>query len=62
MKATNGDTSLGGEDFDHAIVKWLVDEFKKSQGKDLIFTRKVGMPKEVFLLPKTKQKYSFGSW
>lgn len=35
VKATNGDTSLGGEDFDHAIVKFLVDEFKKSQGIDL---------------------------
>lgn len=36
MKATNGDTSLGGEDFDHAIVKFLVDEFKKSQGAKLM--------------------------
>lgn len=35
VKATNGDTPLGGEDFDHAIVKYLVDEFKKSQGIDL---------------------------
>merc|ERR1711881_340600 len=35
VKATNGDTSLGGEDFDHAITKYLADEFKKSQGIDL---------------------------
>eukprot|EP00933_Yihiella_yeosuensis_P014633 TRINITY_DN1303_c0_g1_i4.p1 TRINITY_DN1303_c0_g1~~TRINITY_DN1303_c0_g1_i4.p1 ORF type:complete len:688 (+),score=227.30 TRINITY_DN1303_c0_g1_i4:77-2065(+) len=35
VKATNGDTSLGGEDFDHAIVNYLTDEFKKSQGIDL---------------------------
>jgi len=35
VKATNGDTSLGGEDFDHAIMQFLVDEFKKSQGIDL---------------------------
>jgi len=35
VKATNGDTSLGGEDFDHAITNHLVDEFKKSQGIDL---------------------------
>eukprot|EP00933_Yihiella_yeosuensis_P039856 TRINITY_DN3402_c0_g1_i1.p1 TRINITY_DN3402_c0_g1~~TRINITY_DN3402_c0_g1_i1.p1 ORF type:complete len:700 (+),score=224.06 TRINITY_DN3402_c0_g1_i1:100-2100(+) len=35
VKATNGDTSLGGEDFDHAITQYLVDEFKKSQGMDL---------------------------
>lgn len=35
VKATNGDTSLGGEDFDNAILKYLVSEFKKSQGIDL---------------------------
>eukprot|EP00928_Gymnodinium_smaydae_P000080 TRINITY_DN10035_c0_g1_i1.p1 TRINITY_DN10035_c0_g1~~TRINITY_DN10035_c0_g1_i1.p1 ORF type:complete len:654 (-),score=169.11 TRINITY_DN10035_c0_g1_i1:271-2232(-) len=35
VKATNGDTSLGGEDFDHVILQYLVDEFKKSQGIDL---------------------------
>ncbi len=35
VKATNGDTYLGGEDFDMRIVEWLVDEFKKDQGLDL---------------------------
>merc|ERR1719386_461023 len=35
VKATNGDTSLGGEDLDHVILTFLVDEFKKSQGIDL---------------------------
>merc|ERR1712178_340735 len=35
VKATNGDTSLGGEDLDHVITQFLVDEFKKSQGIDL---------------------------
>jgi len=35
VKATNGDTSLGGEDMDHVILTHLVDEFKKSQGIDL---------------------------
>jgi len=35
VKATNGDTSLGGEDMDHVILQWLVSEFKKSQGIDL---------------------------
>merc|ERR1712166_1054362 len=35
VKSTNGDTSLGGEDVDHIITIWLVDEFKKSQGIDL---------------------------
>lgn len=33
--ATNGDTHLGGDDFDEAIMKWLVAEFKKEQGIDL---------------------------
>eukprot|EP00930_Biecheleria_cincta_P074385 TRINITY_DN615_c0_g1_i2.p1 TRINITY_DN615_c0_g1~~TRINITY_DN615_c0_g1_i2.p1 ORF type:complete len:661 (-),score=204.94 TRINITY_DN615_c0_g1_i2:433-2415(-) len=35
VKATNGDTSLGGEDFDHTLLQFLVGEFKKSQGIDL---------------------------
>ncbi len=35
VKSTNGDTYLGGEDFDHAIVEYLVAEFKKDQGIDL---------------------------
>ncbi|MBM3568143.1 MAG: molecular chaperone DnaK, partial [Alphaproteobacteria bacterium] len=33
--ATNGDTFLGGEDFDMRVVDWLADEFKKDQGIDL---------------------------
>jgi molecular chaperone DnaK len=35
VKATNGDTHLGGDDFDQRIIEWLVDEFKKDQGIDL---------------------------
>merc|ERR1711953_1657461 len=35
VKATNGDTSLGGEDLDHVILQHLCGEFKKSQGIDL---------------------------
>jgi len=35
VKATNGDTFLGGEDFDQAILNYLVDEFKKENGIDL---------------------------
>ncbi len=35
VKATNGDTFLGGEDFDLRIVNWLADEFKREQGIDL---------------------------
>jgi molecular chaperone DnaK len=35
VKSTNGDTFLGGDDFDSAIIEWIVSEFKKDQGKDL---------------------------
>jgi molecular chaperone DnaK len=35
VKSTNGDTHLGGEDFDQRIIGWIVDEFKKDQGIDL---------------------------
>ncbi|HEV7589724.1 MAG TPA: molecular chaperone DnaK [Longimicrobium sp.] len=35
VKATNGDTHLGGDDFDQRVIEWLVDEFKKDQGIDL---------------------------
>ncbi len=35
VKSTNGDTYLGGDDFDERIIKWLADEFKKDQGIDL---------------------------
>ena len=35
VKATNGDTFLGGEDFDEAIINWLTDEFKKDNSVDL---------------------------
>ncbi len=35
VKATNGDTHLGGDDFDQRIIDWLVEEFKKDQGIDL---------------------------
>src|SRR5438552_937083 len=35
VKATNGDTHLGGDDFDQRIIEWLVGEFKKEQGIDL---------------------------
>jgi molecular chaperone DnaK len=35
VKATNGDTQLGGDDFDQRIIDWLLGEFKKEQGIDL---------------------------
>lgn len=33
--STNGDTQLGGDDFDHTIMEWLISEFRKEQGIDL---------------------------
>jgi molecular chaperone DnaK len=35
VKSTNGDTHLGGDDFDHVIIDWLADEFKNDEGIDL---------------------------
>ncbi|GAB1418723.1 molecular chaperone DnaK [Bacteroidales bacterium] len=35
VKSTNGNTHLGGDDFDHNIIEWLADEFKKDEGVDL---------------------------
>ena len=36
VKATNGDTHLGGDDFDQRVIDWLLAEFKKDQGMDLV--------------------------
>ena len=35
VKATNGDTHLGGDDFDQRVIQWIIDEFKKQEGIDL---------------------------
>lgn len=35
VKSTNGDTHLGGDDFDHKIIDWLAEEFQKEEGVDL---------------------------
>ncbi|MDQ1283962.1 MAG: molecular chaperone DnaK [Patescibacteria group bacterium] len=35
VKSTNGDTHLGGDDFDQVIIRWIIDEFKKQEGMDL---------------------------
>ncbi|MBN1651194.1 MAG: molecular chaperone DnaK [Bacteroidales bacterium] len=35
VKSTNGDTHLGGDDFDHILIDWLADEFKNDEGLDL---------------------------
>ncbi len=35
VKATHGDTHLGGDDFDQVLIKWILDEFKKAEGIDI---------------------------
>jgi molecular chaperone DnaK len=35
VKSTNGDTHLGGDNIDHRLIDWIIDEFKKDQGIDL---------------------------
>jgi molecular chaperone DnaK len=35
VKSTNGDTHLGGDDVDEALIKWIIEEFKKDQGIDI---------------------------
>ncbi len=35
VKATNGDTHLGGDDFDQRVIEWMIQEFKKNEGIDL---------------------------
>jgi molecular chaperone DnaK len=35
VKSTNGNTHLGGDDFDHVVIDWLADEFQKEEGVDL---------------------------
>jgi molecular chaperone DnaK len=35
VKSTNGDTHLGGDDFDQRVIEWLIEEFRKDQGIDL---------------------------
>ena len=39
VKATNGDTQLGGDDFDQRVINWIVEEFKRDQGIDLLQDR-----------------------
>ena len=50
MKSTNGDTFLGGEDFDNHLVKYLVAEFKKEQGIDLTKAREIFESKDETIL------------
>jgi molecular chaperone DnaK len=56
--ATAGDTFLGGEDFDHAIVHWCADQFQKTNGFDLR-TDKLAMQRLKEAAEKAKQELSF---
>ena len=57
MKATNGDTHLGGEDFDLRLIDYLADEFKKDQGIDLR-TDKMALQRLKEAAEKTKMELS----
>ena len=55
--ATNGDTHLGGDDFDNCIIRWMVDEFKKQEGVDLS-TDKMAMQRLKDAAEKAKKELS----
>jgi len=57
VKATNGDTHLGGDDFDQRIIEWLVDEFKAAEGIDLRLDR-VALQRLKEAAEKAKQELS----
>ncbi|MCA9654095.1 MAG: molecular chaperone DnaK [Myxococcales bacterium] len=57
--ATAGDTFLGGEDFDHAIVDWCADQFQREHGFDLR-SEKLAMQRLKEAAEKAKQELSFG--
>ncbi len=59
VHSTNGDTHLGGDDFDQRIIDWIVSEFKKEQGIDLV--RKHGTVCLFASLPVGKSMLSFDS-
>ena len=56
--ATNGDSYLGGEDFDNRIVEWIVDEFRKEGGADL-FQDKLALQRVKEACEKAKRELSF---
>jgi len=56
VKSTNGDTFLGGEDFEDKIVNYLVDEFKKDNGINLR-TDKLALQRLRRLLKKQKSNF-----
>ena len=55
--ATNGDTHLGGDDFDNKIIQWMLDEFKKAEGVDLSGD-KMGMQRLKEAAEKAKKELS----
>jgi molecular chaperone DnaK len=57
VKATNGDTHLGGDDFDQRIIHWLLDEFQKAEGIDLRSDR-VALQRLKEAAEKAKQELS----
>ncbi len=57
VRATNGDTHLGGDDFDQRIIEWLVDEFKATEGVDLR-TDRVALQRLKEAAEKAKQELS----
>jgi molecular chaperone DnaK len=56
--ATNGDSYLGGEDFDNRIVEWLIDDFKKEHGVDL-FQDKLALQRIKEAAERSKRDLSF---
>ena len=58
--ATNGDTRLGGDDFDQAIINWMIDEFKKAEGVDLS-TDKMALQRLKEAAEKAKKELSSAS-
>ncbi|GMO63655.1 MAG: molecular chaperone DnaK [Rickettsiales bacterium] len=56
VKATNGDTFLGGEDFDARIQNFLVDEFKKAEGIDLLSAKDKGPIQRLKLAAENAKK------
>ena len=55
--STNGDTHLGGDDFDNAVIQWMVAEFKKAEGVDL-FGDKMAMQRLKEAAEKAKKELS----
>jgi molecular chaperone DnaK len=57
VRATNGDTHLGGDDFDQRVIQWLVDEFRQAEGVDLRSDR-VALQRLKEAAEKAKQELS----